>query len=354
MRTPKHLLTIAAIALFAIAQTACDLVRISEDLSDCNPESSITYDLHLVTNLETELETILDADADVVVKDALRDYLSDIFTDYAHDVDLSFYDTKGDSLRRHYESHIMDANQSSYSLTLPVRQYMHVAAANIADNHLVDIDSTTLRCHDAALIQHEASVIGCHNTGLFTARLPMDILDGLDQTFNVHLYMANCATALVLDTVGVSVRDIDVKTTGFATAFDMADSVYTFPTISPMVQTEHIPLTTGTEALFCSVNFPSPETPRTRLVIETEAPFVSSDAGGALWSYQVDITKNDGTIIRSLLNVRQPLRAGQLRVIKAFIDDEGQVRLFWNMTSVSISTEWQVIYYPDVPLGGED
>ena len=86
--------------------------------------------------MTTELQTQLSMAADVNVSSALRQYMSGIFTDYAHDVNLSFYDVYGDSTRLHNERHIMDANQSSYTLFIPVRKYMHIAIANIEDNHL--------------------------------------------------------------------------------------------------------------------------------------------------------------------------------------------------------------------------
>ena len=111
---------------------------IDEDLSDCGSDYELNYELRLVTNMTTELQTQLTTQTDVNIAQALRTHLQNIFTDFAHDVDLSFYDTQGDSLRLHHDEHIMDANQASYTLYLPMRQYMHLAAANVVNNN-VDI-----------------------------------------------------------------------------------------------------------------------------------------------------------------------------------------------------------------------
>ena len=54
----------------------------------------------------------------------------------------------------------------------------------------------------------------------------MDIQDGVDQQFDVKLYMVNSASSLVLDTLGSHIKDIQVFASGFANSFDLADSTY--------------------------------------------------------------------------------------------------------------------------------
>ena len=100
------------VALVTAALTGCSLV--DENLSDCETDYHIDYELRLVTNMTTELQTQLSTQVELTpVATALQNHLRGVFTDYAHDVDLSFYDVKEDSLRLHHETHIMNANQSS-------------------------------------------------------------------------------------------------------------------------------------------------------------------------------------------------------------------------------------------------
>ena len=112
---------------------------IDDDLSDCGNSFEMDYELRLVTNMTTELQTQLTTMTELSVPNALTTYLKEIFTDFAHDVDLSFYDTEGALNRLQHDQHIMDANQSSYTLTLPMRKYMHLAVANIAHNNVVSL-----------------------------------------------------------------------------------------------------------------------------------------------------------------------------------------------------------------------
>ena len=89
------------------ALAGCSMI--DEDQSDCGKEAKIDYELRLITNMSIEIETQLDEINDKDVIEALREYLKNIFTDFAHDVDLSFYDTQGDSARLYHDQHVMDA-----------------------------------------------------------------------------------------------------------------------------------------------------------------------------------------------------------------------------------------------------
>lgn len=339
---------------------------IDDNLDDCGTSFELDYELRLVTNMNTELRTELQTElsTEVNVANALRAHLGNIFTDYAHDVDLSFYDTQGDSARLQHDEHVMDANQASYALYLPMRQYMHLAVANVVDNPIVSLTDDTL-CHTAQLSlakeaaipsqqQQQPDTINSHTTGIFTARQHMEVLSGIDQTFNVHLYMVNCAASLVVDTLGSGIRDLQVYTTGFATGFNIADSTFVFGQTSPIVRTERISNDQeGGLMAFCSVTFPSQETPApgaqnisarsrkgTRTIIDTDEPFISSDATDALWELHVYATTADGSITESKLYVLKPLRAGQLKVIKARVRPNGEVESHDHTVGVSVVLNW--------------
>jgi hypothetical protein len=229
---------------------------IDDDLSDCDNGYQLDYELRLVTNMTTELQTQLSMQTDIALSAALKTQLSNIFTDFAHDVDLSFYDVYGDSARLEHDQHDMNGKEQSYTLNIPRRHYHHLATANVKQEQSVDAFNTDL-CHKACLAQDRTDTIPSHTTGLFTARYDMDIKDSISQTFNVHLYMANSATVLVVDTLGSRVRDIKVYATGFATGFQMADSTYTFSNTPPVVLAQPIKVDDNKYACFSTVNFPS-------------------------------------------------------------------------------------------------
>lgn len=337
-----------AISILVAFASSCSLI--DQDMSDCETDYHLDYELRLVTNMTTELQTQLSTQVELsATATALKQHLSGIFTDYAHDVNLSFYDVKEDSVILHNESHIMDANQSSYTLYIPVRQYMHVAVANLQPTYPdgtpapKDVDLIGMeKCHTSHLEQPVNSVeniIKSHTTGIFSARLPMDIKEGIDQQFDVKLYMVNCASSIALDTLGSGIRDIKVFASGFANGFNLADSTYYY-NFTPQVQADEVKVNDGVFMCFCAVTFPSKDVDDTKTVIETEDPYVSTVADEALWKYTIYITCSDGSITETVLSVKVPLRPGQFKLIRANILPDGSVVPREPYVGASVCLNW--------------
>jgi len=328
---------------------------IDEDRSDCAPapepekESEVNYELRLVTNMTTELDTKLSMQTEIGLHHALKKHLEGIFTDFAHDVDLSFYDNKGDSIRLHHDQHIMDASQASYTLNLPKRQYMHLAAANLVKNGQVGIASDEW-CHRSLLQQVSGDTIPSHTTGLFSARLPMNVLEGVDQQFRVRLFMVNCAAALVIDTNGLDSRGIQVSGSGFASGFSICDSLYHFASVSPVVRASRIDPAKGSKIAFCTVSFPSREAAATRTYIETTEGFEDKLGKEPVWEFAVIVPNADGTLTRTVLSIREQLSAGELRIIKARLLDNGGLSPDTPDVGVNVALDWKPgnTYTPEI------
>ena len=327
--------------LFLLALTAslsaCSLI--DEDLRHCETTYNIGYELRLVTNMTTELQTQLSMATDVQVASALGDYLKNVFTDHAHDVDLSFYDVFGDSLRLHHESHIMDANQSSYSLYIPVRKYMHVAMANNSEVPELQLINDN-KCH-AALLQHVVKdTVGTFKRAVFTARLPMDIQEGEDQQFDVKLYTTCCAHALVLDTLGSHIKNMRVYANGFATGFSLADSTFRFA-YTPWVRADKVDVkgAPGQRLCYAAVTFPSRDVPDSKVIIHDDDT-VTEVADEALWRYTVYTTLQDGTITETVLGVKIPIQAGQLKIIQCTVTNDGAVNPKAPWVGMSVTLKW--------------
>lgn len=324
--------------LLAVSFCACALV--DEDMRACKDNYKINYELRLVTNISTEIQTQISTSVELTsVATALQEYLRGIFTDFAHDIDLSFYDVQGDSLRLHHEVHIMDASERSYTLSIPVRRYMHLAAANLdgSDNIRLQNDE---KCHTSVLWQDEKKVLDSFKTGIFTARLPMEIKENVDQHFEVKLSITNCASALVLDTLGSGIRDLRVYMSGFANGFNLADSLYIFKS-NPLVVADEVNVSDGRFTCFCAVTFPSREVDaETKVIIDTDDPYVSPEAEETLWKCTVYATTEEGSTTESVLGVKLPLRPGQFKLIRAKVYDDGSVRSQDPYVGASVTLDW--------------
>lgn len=332
---------------------------IDENMDDCGEQAQMDYELKLVTNVSTEVQTQLNAVTDIALVASLKEYLQDIFTDFAHDVNLSFYAVGGDMGLLHHDEHVMDDSEHSYTLYIPRQKYMHLAVANIDDDPVVYLDGME-SCKTATLRQVEGDTIESHNTGIFTARQYMEMIEGIDQTFNVKLYMANCSAMLAVDPQGHDISKMQVFATGFATAFHIADSVYEFKTPAPMIRTRQLDADENGHIGFVSVNFPSRESSATqpapsmggttRTVIETTDPFIAQPGDEVLCEFHVFVPQPDGTTTRTVLGIREPLRAGQFRIIKARIGEQGVIQPEAPTVGVSVTLDWKSggTYNPDL------
>ena len=91
----------------------------------------------------------------------------------------------------------------------------------------------------------------------------------------------------------------------------------------------------------CTVSLPSREPFQQRLVIETEEPFANTYTENGLWQYKVYVTLKNGTTTQSVLNMATPLRAGQLKIIKASLRDDGAVVTNAINVGVSVTLDWK-------------
>ena len=335
--------SLGALLLLVAMLPGCSMI--DDDLSDCGEDFKMEYQLKLVTNMTTEMETVLSTEYDLPMQMELRDQLKNIFTDFARDVDLSFYGT--DSLRHVHETHIMNANEASYTIYLPVEEYMHLALANMAQQHQVEFAgqdySTT-----AFLDQLPVDTIDSHETGIFTARQRMQVLGNQSQTFNVRLYMANCAAALVVDTTGHHVRDMHVFIDDLADGFYVRDSLYTYrrqTAVRTFPVTVTLPTASHTRAesvyrqvCYCGVGFPS----RDRAL--------PGSPDGTIWHMRVYVTRDNGSITETILSVKEPLKAGNLKIIRAGLTPDGAVESTTTNVGASVTLDWKPggTYTPDI------
>lgn len=341
MRRSRIIYHLIAGVAFVAVLAGCSMI--DEDQSDCGLQSEIDYELQLETTLTAELQTQLGTEINTPVFYVLKDFLKDIFSDFAHDVDLSFYDVVGDSIRLRHEKHVVDANQVTYTLNLPMRDYMHLAAANLTDNRLVDLVNDE-HCHPSMLHQVEGDTIDSHETGIFTARLPMRVLGGVNQHFNVRLYMANCAVCLIIDMQGRDASQVKVFSTGFASDFNICDSVYRYSSRSPMVRTKMLDPGNG-EVAFCSVNFPSRD------------PSVPQREDEKLWEFRVYApsskaigTRVGNTITETILSVKEPVGAGEVRILRCGLGEDGGLKTDNPDVGVSVTLDWKEgnTYNPEI------
>lgn len=331
----KYLLSFIGILCGGFVLTGCSVI--DDDLSACESDFHVSYEVKLRTNITTQIETVLRSRFETNVANLLEDSLKAIFREYAHDVDLSFY---VDNERRFHDSKLMEANQATYELELPADNYRHLALANIAEEDEVVITHSDWAPR-SFLEQVAGDTIDGHKTGLFSARQNMNVQGTTDQTFDVTLYMVNSASILVLRTDNASYRDCRVFSSDFADGFLVNDSVYTFGN-NPTVRDLHVTKPPKDREIFYAVTFPSHDTleeaqARTR----ADGSLTEDPAEEHIWRKFVYVTLPDGSVTRTVINVKQSLNAGQVFIIYAYMTPNGEVYSSNMEVSTSVTLNWK-------------
>ena len=121
---------------------------------------------------------------------------------------------------------------------------------------------------------------------------------------------------------------------------------------APVVNTELVGQVDKNEAFgFCSVTFPSKDRKKTRSVIETT--FDTEDSGETLWEFRVYVTNptDQNSITQSIVRVSSPLQAGELIILKGWLDDKGGFNTDEKETvAVSVTLDWNKNQEHEVPL----
>lgn len=301
---------------------------INEDLSDCGWDYEVIYSLQLHTSLHDHIEQEMTSARERELGNRLKEELSDVFVEHAHDISLAFYEP--DSTCSYFEEHVPNAASASFSIYLPVKEYMHLAVANHrkADNvELVDIDYV----HTAALRHPENEVRSSQQVGLFSARLPMEV-EYRKTTHHANLYMINCASAVIINPNDVQYTSVQAQVVGTANHFIVRDSLYNFPQSESPVQAEQL-ADTGSELLcLYAVSFPSRDQ-----AVRSRA----DEAHEAAWQYRIYVTLADGSITESTLHIKEPLQAGHLHILSVSINPQGAIIPDDPSVGVSIELDWK-------------
>jgi hypothetical protein len=64
----------------------------------------------------------------------------------------------------------------------------------------------------------------------------------------------------------------------------------------------------------------------------------------------VYLTKSDGKVTETVLDIEEPLKAGDLRIIKGELDDDGAVRPYNSTVGVSVTLDWNDAGHHDIDL----
>lgn len=308
-------LVVAASALILLV-TGCSLI--DEALEECKESLKLTCHLRLVTNVKVQLMTQLSDKRDEALREALEKHLDNVFSEYARDVDLSFYAADEEGRRLEHRTAIMEAEQATYEIELPARDYDLQALANIGTESHVRLTGDEF-CNTAQVSQPVTDLMPSQTAGLFATRMPLTVHRDESESFDVNLYMFNSAVAMVVHRDSCEYVSASCELLELSDGFMVQDSLFTFSKPTRFASVE-VPVDTvgyesnwrTTPALFCGVAFPS-----------VDAGTKADGEEETLWQVAVNVELPDETVTRTVISVSTPLPAGELIVLRGWLHANG-------------------------------
>lgn len=319
---------LAGIVLLMAVIGGCSLI--DDDLSVCGTDYQMHYEVRLETDIQMTIEEKLTLAIEQSMADTLRQWLSPIFSGQAHDLDMSFFSMDGTDVLKHHKNEVIDASQKSYTLYIPREDYMHLAVVNLAQNAYVSLEGTQ-HASTMRLTQRDGDTLPSLPTAVYTARLPMLMSQDSTEKFDVRLYMVSSAVALVIDSLAVPVKQIDVLYSGGATGFAIKDSVYTYDHPSLIRATKL------TDQCYTLVAMPSKdaETPNGQSVMR------SAKEEPSYWDLRCYATLMSGSVTETVLSIHKPLEAGTLEIIRINMNADGSMEpLNNNEVGATVKLDW--------------
>ncbi len=316
---------------FAIATAGCSLIY--DDLSVCGADYLINYQMNLVTEVQATIDEKLSSDIEKPMADALKAWSEPYFEGHAHDLDMSFYSLGGTDELLEHKSDTINAKQKSYTLYIPRKDYRHLAVVNIAENNNVTLMGGQY-VSSMRVAQREADTLPSHSTAVYTARLDMYMpANDSNLTFNVHLYMASSAVAIVQTNHNTTpLRMERVMLSGTASSFSINDSTYAFNHNS-LIEAEKV-----VDGCYAMLSLPS----RDAVSAPGGAKANAQAADNSLWKLRVYVPMPDGKVTETVLSFPYALQAGKMEIVKIEVQDNGAVVVVGNAeVGATVTLDWK-------------
>lgn len=293
---------------------------IDEDLSKCGVNYTVSYSVRQPVDLGAEVRAVLSAPAEQGVAVDVEAALSGVFAGTVHDLDLPFYDVH---MLEHRQAAVIDAARATMTFYMQKADYRHLPLGNVEGGEPLGIDGAD---SDLALTLGTAvgDTIPSHAAPVYSGRLDMPLADR-DEAYRADLYMVNSAVAVVLADAADGIGAVTGLVDGMATSFAVNDSTFSFDR--------------GQATRMVGMQSPGYHTLYAVTMPSRDALPASADGDG-LWQVKVYVDLG-GKTTENVLHIREPLRAGRVKIIKGVIKDDGSITTESPEVGVSVTLDWK-------------
>lgn len=255
--------------------------------------------------------------------------MTDIMSERAAVMDLSFFTLEDGNLAQH-QTVEPDANSLSMTIYMNRGDYHNIALAATHSVSEVTISGASTYT-GISLRQAQADTLDSHSAAIYMGYGRM-LMDNVSGHFYVPLYMVNSVPVLVVNLNNSPAKALVAYTRRTSSGLHCSDSTFVYDN-EAVIRTHR---TEGGGLLaFHSVCFPSANTAKSRA---TDDPTV---AEGSIWEMDLITQMPDGKYVKNTLYMKNPLKAGEMQVIKVKLNDEGGVVTENPEVGVSVELDWK-------------
>lgn len=331
----------ALITALLLLLTAQSCTFIDDDRSDCEDTYSLNYELKVVSNINLQLSEQLQVSTGSMTLKALNNYFSPIMQPATSEARLGFFPTDGDA-PIYYSLHT-EGRRTALGISIPADNYRHIAVIGQADPSIFLTDTTMAAT--VRLTRFLNDTVDSHNHAILAGTLDMDVLGNVNQSWEVNLYPADASVSVVLKK-NPMVRRTRVFLADLATSFTPNDSTWHWDHNS-LVRTDAIDVPGTDSVAYCGIAFPSRADSQVAakwgrgITAKNVGKGTESPSNDAVWRIIVLNDMPGGSVTRTVLYVRKPLRAGDVRVIRVHVNDDGGVDTGNSNVGASVTLDWK-------------
>lgn len=302
---------------------------IYDDCTNCSKYYSLNYRLDVVSNINVQLSDQLKADVASKTLNTLNGYFQGIMQPATTEARLGFYPADGEEPILFDRT--VEGRSATVSLSIPADNYRHIAVIGQDDPSvsLVNMEKATT----ATLTQFQRDTVDNHTQAAFAGTLDMNVVGNADQSWVVNLYPADAGVAVVMRN-NPKVSRVRAFLGGLATSFTPNDSTWHWDR-SSLVRTVPVSVAGTDSTAYCAVCFPSHDKTAGAKGTATRAD------DGSLWHVDILVDMPNGTVTRTVLTIEKPLRAGDIRVIRVKVNDDGAISTTDSNVGASVTLDWK-------------
>lgn len=252
--------------------------------------------MHVTTDIDSLVIPQVNVNDGGMLLTALHSYYNGLFNPQSRTVGIDFYDSLRDGLLS-AESFTMQGNDATFTVGIP------------AETHL---------CQAVSPDNDGADNLSVSSQPRYSGRRAMT---AGQSSYSIDLYPVDAQVALVAN-IDSTIDSLQVFADSTSAQYTFRDSTYSTSAAPEVALTLQPSASTSAYSTYTATLFPS-----------------VGQSGS--WQITILATTASGSVTRTVLNIREPLRPGDIRIFTVNIDGDGAARTNNSNVGATVTLNWK-------------